>query len=99
MKIAVLLDVTPCTLVDIYRRFSEQFAFVLSVSECPVLPDGKIKHDTVTAKIGDMRKVKVKVKVTLVQALRLCTGRTAHSGSRGIALLFHDQRHWKGVRG
>jgi hypothetical protein len=32
-----------------------------------------------------------KIKVTLVQALRLCTGRTAHRGSRGIALLFHDQ--------
>ena len=32
----------------------------------------------------------VKVKVTLVQALRLCTGRTAHRGSRGIALPFHD---------
>ena len=28
-------------------------------------------------------KVKVKVKCTLVQALRLCTGRTAHTGSRG----------------
>ena len=34
--------------------------------------------------------VKVKVKCTLVQALRLCTGYTAHRGSRGIALLFHD---------
>ena len=34
--------------------------------------------------------VDVKVKVTLVQALRLCTGRAAHRGSRGIALLFHD---------
>ena len=45
------------------------------------------------------RSTKKKVKVTLVQALRLCTGRTAHRGSRGIALLFHDQRHWKGVRG
>ena len=33
---------------------------------------------------------KVKVKVTLVQALRLCTGRTAHRESRGIALLFLD---------
>ena len=33
---------------------------------------------------------KVKVKVTLVQALRLCTGRTAYRGSRGIALHFHD---------
>ena len=31
-----------------------------------------------------------KVKVTLVQALRLCTGRTAHRGCRGIALPFHD---------
>jgi hypothetical protein len=28
-----------------------------------------------------------KVKCTLVQALRLCTDRTAHRGSRGIALL------------
>ena len=31
-----------------------------------------------------------KVKVTLVQALRLCTGRTAHRGSRGTALPFHN---------
>ena len=31
-----------------------------------------------------------KLKCTLVQALRLCTGRTVHRGSRGIALLFHD---------
>jgi hypothetical protein len=30
----------------------------------------------------------VKVKVSLVQALRLCTGRTAHRESRGIALLY-----------
>jgi len=35
-------------------------------------------------------KKNVKVKCTLVQALRLCTGPTAHRGSRGIALLFHD---------
>jgi hypothetical protein len=33
-------------------------------------------------------KFNVKVKCTLVQALRLCTGRTAHRGSRGIALLY-----------
>jgi len=41
--------------------------------------------------------VKKKVKCTLVQALRLCAGRTAHRGSRGIALLFHDhgtRRGW-----
>jgi hypothetical protein len=36
---------------------------------------------------------KGKVKATLVHALKLCTGRTTHRGSRGIALLFHDQRH------
>ena len=38
-----------------------------------------------------------KLKCTLVQALRLCTGRTAHRGSRGIALSFHDhgtRRGW-----
>ena len=45
-----------------------------------------------------LRLDKVKVKCTLVQALRLCTGRTAHSGSRGIALLFLDQA-LKGMRG
>jgi len=37
-----------------------------------------------------LTKVKGKVKCTLVQALRLYTGRTAHRGSRGIALLFLD---------
>jgi len=37
-----------------------------------------------------------KVKCTLVQALKLCTGRTAHRGSRGIALLFHDHSTRKG---
>ena len=45
----------------------------------------------------DRQTVKKKVKVTLVQALRLCTGRMAHRGSRGIALLFHDhciRRGW-----
>ena len=44
-------------------------------------------------------EVKVKVKVTLVQALRLCTGRTAHRGSRGTALQFHDHGTRRGVRG
>jgi len=39
---------------------------------------------------------KVKVKCTLVQALRLCTGRTARKGSRGIALLFLDHSTRRG---
>ena len=41
---------------------------------------------------------KKKLKVTLVQALRLCTGRTAHRGSRGIAVLFHDHGTRRGLR-
>ena len=42
---------------------------------------------------------KSKVKCTLVQELRLCTGRTAHRGRRGKALTFHDhgtRRGWGG---
>jgi hypothetical protein len=34
--------------------------------------------------------IKGKVKFTLLEALRLCTGRTAHRGSRGTALPFLD---------
>jgi len=40
-----------------------------------------------TRKISGEKK---KEKCTLVQTMRLCTGRTAHRGSRGIALLFRD---------
>ena len=41
-------------------------------------------------------RVKVKVKFTLVQALRLCAGPTAHRQSGGIALLFLDHGTRKG---
>jgi hypothetical protein len=43
--------------------------------------------------------VKKKVKCTLVQAVRLCTGHMARRGSRGRALLFHDHgtRRGRGV--
>jgi len=39
------------------------------------------------------------VKCIIVQALRLCTGRTARRGSRGIALILHDNstRRGRGV--
>ena len=39
---------------------------------------------------------KVKVKCTLVQALRLCTSHTAHRRSRGIALPFFDHNTGRG---
>ena len=38
-----------------------------------------------------------KLKCTIVQALRLCTGRTAHRGSRGIAVLFLDHGTRRGL--
>ena len=44
-----------------------------------------------------LRSCEKKVKCTLVQALKLCTSRTAHRGSRGIALTFLDhgtRRGW-----
>ena len=42
---------------------------------------------------------KLKVKCTLVQALKLCTGRSVYTGSRGIALVFLDRgtRRGRGV--
>jgi len=40
--------------------------------------------------------IRKKVKVNLVQALRPCTGRTAHRGSRGIALHFLDHSTRRG---
>jgi len=55
-----------------------------------------VKRDS-SRHISARHTVKVKVKCTLVQALRLCTGRTAHRGSRSIALLFLDhgtRRGW-----
>ena len=44
----------------------------------------------------DSKKGKVEVKCTLVQALRLCTGHTAHRGSRGIAVFFLDHSTRRG---
>jgi hypothetical protein len=59
-----------------------------------------MQHITVSNywSITKLKVRKVKVKVTLVQALRFCTGCTAYRGSRGIALPFHDhstRRGWE----
>jgi len=43
----------------------------------------------------DWMKENKKLKFTLVQALRFCTGSTAHRGSRDIAVLY---RHWGSVQ-
>ena len=55
------------------------------------------KEVTVSSEMSAATVFKVKIKVTLIQALRLCTGRTAHRESRGIALPFNDhgtRRGW-----
>ena len=48
-------------------------------------PRNEIYHTDLNC-VGKIKRVKV----TLVQELRLCTGFTAYGGSRGIALPFHD---------
>jgi len=40
--------------------------------------------------------LRISLQYTLLQALRLCTGHTAHRGSRGLALPFHDHDTRKG---
>ena len=54
-----------------------------------VRPQGKKNYRpyTPTTTFQQLSVVKKKVKVTLVQTLRLCTGRTVYRGNRGIALL------------
>ena len=68
-------------------RFDKQHAFILNL--------GRICESVLCR--STYNPSKVNVKCTLVQALMLCTGRTVHRGSRGIALLFHDhgtRRGW-----
>jgi hypothetical protein len=64
-----------------------------------ILSGTKLNLHRIFQKVNKWKNICIgvkKVKCTLVQALRLCTGRTAHRGSRGIALLFHDHGTGKG---
>ena len=61
----------------------------------PLLVHKEKRMSCYVSKISMMSKEKVTC--TIIEALRLCTGRTAHKGSRGIALLFLDhgtRRGW-----
>jgi hypothetical protein len=75
-----------------YKSYIQGWTFVhVSASSCH--PQGVTNTKWYLSNIIDYKnnaRNKGKVKCTLVQALRLCTGRTAHSGSKGIALPFHD---------
>ena len=72
------------------RGRAEGYLWTADISYLTSPPFGKKNH------VSCSWQVKVKVKVTLVQALRLCTGRKAHRGSRCIALPFHDLRTRRG---
>jgi len=60
-----------------------------------LIPDRPVRSQSLyrlSCRVHAAKNIKIikKVKCALVQSLRLCTGRTAHTGSRGIALLFLD---------
>jgi hypothetical protein len=52
--------------------------------------EGERKKDTKTQQNTLCKRRKEGINCTLIQALRLCTCRKTHRGSRGIALPFHD---------
>jgi hypothetical protein len=56
--------------------------FIVYISDLPKA----VEHKVIPILFADNICILI-LKCTLVQALRLCTGRTAHRGSRGIALL------------
>jgi len=47
--------------------------------------------------VQELIKKKVNIKCTFVQALKFCTGRTAHRVSRGLALFFLDHGTRRGL--
>jgi hypothetical protein len=59
----------------------------LSLVECFSVIIAEPSGSATNKRAGTM----VKVKCTLVQALRLCIGCMAHRGTSGIAQLFHDR--------
>jgi len=77
---------------------NEAISVIISVTSS--LPDWSTTQDLqrlVFLELGNKTHIKVKVKCTLVQALRLSTGRTVHRGIRGVILLFPDhgtRRGW-----
>jgi hypothetical protein len=51
----------------------------------------QLRHETVLQHVQISVLINwIKIKFTLVQVLKLCTGRAAHSGRIGTALLFLD---------
>jgi len=92
-----------CVCMSTHENISMPEVFRNCVVEVPSLnlnrsTDYFISASQWIAHLRSLRKSK-KVKCTLVQALRLCRGRTAHRGSRGVPLLFldHGTRRGEGL--
>jgi hypothetical protein len=68
------------------KNFGTYWSTVASTSHVASTKPYQVSQKQLTVETGMVKKVKC----TLVQALRFCTGRTDHSGSRGIALLYLD---------
>ena len=81
--------------------YSQQFFHIILISVlCTSIGDIPPSWPAAGALVTDrFCYIKVKVKCTLVQALRLGTGRKTHRGNRGIALLFlvHGTRKGEGL--
>jgi hypothetical protein len=90
----VLVEIRHCTAVIVTSLYAV-FSIMTPTSVCD-WPNFRSWLPTLMDSVCLV--VKVKVNCTLVKALRLCTGRTAHRGSRGIALPFLDHGTRKGWR-
>jgi hypothetical protein len=83
-------------MVDFWTQFSCTFIQTTSHLSCIISPLYFGQVFAVINAYGASYRL-CKAKCTLVQALRLCTGRRAHTGNKGIALLSHDhgtRRGW-----
>ena len=93
---ALFWAVTQIKVVILYRSFGTTYWHNIqgSVSQRIILVTHLYGENLAVSHYGKIlcyiNSIMVKVKVTLVQALRLCTGRMTRRGSRGIALPFHD---------
>jgi len=85
-RFAVFGDVTSCGLISCTNVLQGKFYLCLRVEQMS-------RHSGPYTDDEGGRFIRKMVECTLVQLLRLCTGRTAHRGSKGIALFIHDQRH------
>jgi len=89
-----------CSYLTVYMNSQNTCHWYIEKPVCRA-PSVKVWWEAINTGTGStgntIPNITAKVKCTLVQALRLCTGRMAHRGSRGLTILFHDhgtRRGW-----